>query len=114
MQDHMMRDALLTVMVKATMIAYASELKTNIDNCAFALNGGGGRGIDSWTTSEPLEAEFATVITYDRADVERSPVPPSPPPTALEMAVNLRGLMLALGAPRSVVLAGFSLSTPLA
>ena len=80
---------------------------------AVVLNGGAGRGIESWTTIEPLVAEFATVITYDRAGVGRSPAP-SARPTAQDMVADLRGLLVALGTPRDVILVGWSLSALLA
>jgi pimeloyl-ACP methyl ester carboxylesterase len=74
------------------------------------LNSGAGReGADSWGTIELSVSEFATVVTYDRAGLGRSPPPPAPP-TALDMATDLRGLLLALDIPRPVLLVGSSMS----
>jgi pimeloyl-ACP methyl ester carboxylesterase len=74
------------------------------------LNSGAGReGVGSWGTIEPSVSEFATVITYDRAGLGHSPAPPAPP-TALDMAKDLRGLLLALEIPRPVLLVGLSMS----
>jgi pimeloyl-ACP methyl ester carboxylesterase len=74
------------------------------------LNSGAGReGVGYWGTIELSVSEFATVITYDRAGLGRSPAPPAPP-TALDMAKDLRGLLLALDVPRPAVLVGSSMS----
>lgn len=74
------------------------------------LNSGAGReGTGNWGTLEPPVSEFATVITYDRAGLGRSPASPAPP-TALGMAKDLRGLLLALDVPRPVLLVGSSMS----
>jgi pimeloyl-ACP methyl ester carboxylesterase len=74
------------------------------------LNSGAGReGVGSWSTIELSVSEFATVVTYDRAGLGRSPPPPAPP-TALDMAKDLRGLLLALDVPRPVLLVGTSMS----
>ena len=74
------------------------------------LNSGAGReGVGNWGSIELSVSEFATVITYDRAGLGRSPAPPAPP-TALDMAKDLRGLLLALDVPRPVLLVGTSMS----
>jgi pimeloyl-ACP methyl ester carboxylesterase len=74
------------------------------------LNSGAGReGVGSWSTIELPVSEFVTVVTYDRAGLGRSPPPPAPP-TALDMAKDLRGLLLALDIPRPVLLVGSSMS----
>jgi pimeloyl-ACP methyl ester carboxylesterase len=73
------------------------------------LNSGAGReGTSNWGTIEQSVSEFATVITYDRAGLGRSPAPPAPP-TALDMAKDLRGVLLALHVPRPVLLVGTSM-----
>jgi pimeloyl-ACP methyl ester carboxylesterase len=77
---------------------------------SIVLNSGAGReGTGNWGTIEHSVSEFATVITYDRAGLGRSPAPPTPP-TALDMAKDLRGLLLALDVPRPVLLVGTSMS----
>jgi pimeloyl-ACP methyl ester carboxylesterase len=74
------------------------------------LNSGAGReGVGNWGTIELSVSAFATVITYDRAGLGRSPPPPAPP-TALDMAKDLRGLLLALDVSRPVLLVGTSMS----
>jgi pimeloyl-ACP methyl ester carboxylesterase len=77
---------------------------------AVVLNSGAGReGTGNWGAIEASVSEFATVITYDRAGLGRSPPPPAPP-TALDMAKDLRRLLLALDVSRPVLLVGTSMS----
>jgi pimeloyl-ACP methyl ester carboxylesterase len=74
------------------------------------LNSGGGReGVGSWSPIETRLSEFATVVTYDRAGLGRSP-PSAEPPTALDMTVDLKRLLDVLAVPRPLVLVGASLS----
>lgn len=74
------------------------------------LNSGAGReGVGDWGMIEPSVSDFATVITYDRAGLGRSP-PPLAPSTALDMAKDLRSLLLALDVPRPALLVGSSMS----
>jgi pimeloyl-ACP methyl ester carboxylesterase len=84
--------------------------RTSGRGATVVLNSGAGReGAGSVGTIEPSVSEFATVITYDRASLGRSPAPPAPP-TALDMAKDLRGLLVALDVPRPAMLIGTSTS----
>lgn len=74
------------------------------------LNSGAGReGVGSWSTVETLSSEFATVVTYDRSGLGKSPPTPSPP-TALDMVADLELLLHALGVSSPLFLVGTSLS----
>jgi pimeloyl-ACP methyl ester carboxylesterase len=74
------------------------------------LNSGGGReGVGSWTPVATPLAQFATVVTYDRAGLGHSS-PIAEPPTALDMAVDLERLLEVLAVPPPFVLVGTSLS----
>jgi pimeloyl-ACP methyl ester carboxylesterase len=66
----------------------------------------GGSCLD-WTLVAPRIAEFATVVTYDRAGIGWSTEGPSPR-TAQRIATELRALLVALGATAPVVLVGHS------
>jgi pimeloyl-ACP methyl ester carboxylesterase len=77
---------------------------------AVVFNSGAGReGTNNWEAIERRVSEFATAVTYDRAGLGHSPPPPAPP-TALDMAKDLRGLLVALNVPRPIVLVGTSMS----
>jgi pimeloyl-ACP methyl ester carboxylesterase len=74
------------------------------------LNSGAGReGVGTWSTVETRSSEFATVVTYDRAGLGRSP-PTAAPPTALDMVADLELLLHALELSRPLFLVGTSLS----
>jgi pimeloyl-ACP methyl ester carboxylesterase len=84
--------------------------KVNGAGPVVVLNRGGGReGVGSRAPVETPLAQFATVVTYDRAGLGHSP-PIAEPPTAIDMAVDLERLLEVLAVPRPFVLVGTSLS----
>ncbi|MBO9575182.1 MAG: alpha/beta fold hydrolase [Sphingobium sp.] len=74
------------------------------------LGSGAGRaGVGQAPVIEAMLAQFATVISYDRAGTGRSDPPPVPP-RAGDMADDLAAVLDALDIAMPVLLTGFSLS----
>lgn len=72
------------------------------------VSGAGREGVGRWTLIEKWVAKFATVVTYDRAGLGKSPRSATPP-TAADMCRDLWRLLDALDVPRPMVLVGQSL-----
>lgn len=72
------------------------------------ISGAHAAGVGGWDPADSHLAQFASVVTYDRAGTGRSDRPPSAP-SAAEMVRDLHALLMALRVTLPVVLVGRSL-----